>query len=170
MYVCRTDCVYHYLINDDSVADSIIQNGLLPLSSFPESPRWKLINQHLPGVFESLYTLFAEPILKKPYTNSGIFLTPIDFHQMTDLPIATCTRLSIPTSAIDADSASLTYELGGQRVVLAFDTQALREVQTQWTEDMVRAWFGRDNSRMFFYVPQVVTYQDRIPISADWVQ
>jgi hypothetical protein len=32
---------------------------------------------------------------------------------------------------------------------------------------MIVEWFGRDQSRMFFHVPQVVTYQDMIPVAAD---
>ena len=78
--VCSTTHLFHYMFNpnQDSL-DSFMQNGIRPLSDFPESERWKQLEEHMPGFYKDLYKMMAEPVLKKPYTNSGIFVTPIDF-------------------------------------------------------------------------------------------
>lgn len=99
-----------------------------------------------------------------PYGNSGIFLTPIDFRALPDQSLSRYRRLTIPLAAIKPTEAAVTYEWEATRIVLPLSEETLKEVQNRWTADVVRTWFGRDRHRLFFHVPQVVTYQERIPI------
>jgi hypothetical protein len=158
--VCSTDTLYHYLFNPDPDAISaILENGLHPLSDFPDSPRWKQIESVYPGFFEWLYEEFAEPVLKKPYTNSGIFLSPIDFRRMPDSFMHTKPRINVPLEHIDPQWAVLSYVIEEQRHSYALSPETLIMTAELWDEEMVAHWFGVDSNRLFFYVPQVVTYQ-----------
>ena len=168
--VCTTDRLYHYLFNGEESIDAILAEGLLPLSALSNQPRWLSLNQRFPDLFKSLYTLFAEPILKEPYRNSGIFLTPIDFRKMPDQPLSGFRRIVVPTTALDATMTTITYEWMAKRVVMAFSQTSLEQVRDLWTDDLVRSWFGRDRYRLFFSVPQVVSYQGNVPIQHSWVE
>jgi hypothetical protein len=45
--VCSTTHLFHYLFNESSeVLDSILKDGLRPLSDFPDSERWKQIKAY----------------------------------------------------------------------------------------------------------------------------
>lgn len=158
--VCSTDTLYHYLFSPDPDAvASILKNGLHPLSDFPDSPRWVQIQNVYPGFFEWLYGKFAEPVLKRPYTNSGIFLSPIDFRCMPDSLMYDKLRIEVPLERIDPVWAALSYVIDDQRLSFPLSPDTLEATAEIWTEDKVTRWFGVDTSRLFFYVPQVVTYQ-----------
>lgn len=171
MIVCSTDRLYHYLLDGDATLDSILEHGLLPLSDMPESERWQALERDMPGFYRDLYALFAEPVLRRPYSNSGVFLTPIDFRRMPDLPLAAHTRIAVPLAALDTWSAALTYELGGRRIVLPVSAATLEETARLWPEEMVRSWFGRDPGKLFLYVPQVASYREGgIRVRPEWVE
>ena len=160
MQVCSTQFVFHTLLSQqDGSIESILQSGLRPLSDFPESERWRQIEAHMPGFFEKLYYNVAQPLLQKPYLNSGIFLSPIDFQLLADSFMHNKTRIKIPLTRIDPEYAALTYVLNDQRVVLRLTEENLQATAALWTDSMISEWFGRDQSRLFFYVPQIVTYQ-----------
>ena len=119
MQACSTQFVFHTLLSQqDGSIESILQSGLRPLSDFPESERWRQIEAHLPGFFEELYYNVAQLLLQKPYLNSGIFLSPIDFQLLADSFMHNKTRIKIPLTRIDPEYAALTYILNDQRVVL----------------------------------------------------
>jgi hypothetical protein len=171
MQVCRTDRLYHYLINGEEALSAILAAGLLPLSAMPESPRWQQLASVRPGFYRDLYAQFAEPVIRRPYSNSGIFLTPIEFRLLPGLALATALRIAVPLAAIERESAALTYEGGGERVILPLTPETLLETARQWPAEVVRAWFGRDRSKIFFHVPQVAAYQEGgIPVSPEWVE
>lgn len=171
MNVCSTDRLFHYLLGGEEVLDSILERGLLPLSAFPESERWQQIEQVRPGFYQWIYETFAEPVVRKPYTNSGVFLTPIDFRLLPDTSLYKVARIVIPLSTIECSTSGLTYELDGQRVVLPLSASTLEEAARLWPEGMVRTWFGRDRTRLFFHVPQVAVYQEGgIPVRPEWVE
>jgi hypothetical protein len=158
--VCSTDTLYHYLFNPDpELISSILENGLRPLSDFPESPRWKQIESIYPGFFEWLYGEFAAPILKKPYANSGIFLSPIDFRRMPDSLMYAKLRVNVPVERIDPQWSALSYVIDNQRLTYSLNPETLSRSAELWDEEKVARWFGVDSNRLFFYVPQVVTYQ-----------
>lgn len=166
--ILATGHLYHYLLDGPETLGSILERGLLPLSARPENPRWQRIN---PDLFRYVYALLAEPVLQRPYTNSGVFLTPIDFRALPDQPLSRATRIAVPLEGLDTNLATLTYELDGSRVVKPLNAAALEEAAGIWDEALVRAWFGRDQSRMFFYVPQVAAYQEGgIPVDPLWVE
>ena len=169
MEVCHTDRLYHYILNGDEAIDAIVEQGLLPLSAMPDHPRWLSVRTLYPHHFESLHKLFAEPVAATPCRNSGIFLTPIDFRALPDQSLSRYRRLTIPLAAIKPTEAAVTNEWEATRIVLPLSEDTLKEVQNRWTADVVRTWFGRDRHRLFFHVPQVVTYQERIPIPSEWV-
>jgi hypothetical protein len=169
--VCRTDRLYHYLLGGEDAIPAILEQGLLPLSALPESERWRRIEAERTGFFRDLYTTFALPVLQRPFRHSGVFLTPIDFRLLPDLPLASTARITLPLTAIECQHATLTYELGGQRVVRPLAPETLEQTARAWPASRVRAWFGRDQSRLFFYVPQVAVYQDgTIPVRPDWIE
>lgn len=171
MIVCSTDRLYHYLLGGDAALGSILERGLLPLSAMPESERWRAIERDMPGFYRDLYARFAEPVLGPMYSNSGVFLTPIDFRRMPDLPLAARTRVAVPLAALDTGSATLTYELGGRRVVLPVSAATLEETARLWPEEMVRSWFRRDPGKLFLHVPQVATYgEGGIRVRPEWVE
>lgn len=158
--VCSTDTLYHYLFNPETqVVASILENGLRPLSDFPESSRWKQIQSVYPEFFEWIYREFAESVLKAPYVNSGIFLTPIDFRRMPGSLMYDKLRINVPLERIEPQWAVLSYVINDQRRSYPLNARTLEATAELWTEDCVARWFGVDNSRLFFYVPQVVTYQ-----------
>ncbi len=160
MPVCSTEFVFHALFNlRDGLIESILKNGLRPLSDFPDSERWRRIETHMPGWFEKLYREFAQPVIQRPYLNSGVFVSPIDFRLLPDSLMHNKARVKIPVSRIDPDYAALTYVLNDQRVVLRLTAQNLQDTSALWTAPMVTEWFGKDDSKLFFYVPQIAVYQ-----------
>ena len=160
MQVCSTEYVYHALLNTgDEIIASILTNGLRPLSDFPDSERWQQINKQMPGFFENLYEMVARPVLQKPYLNAGVFVSPIDFRRLPDSLMYNKTRVKIPISRIDPADACLTYVLDEERISLPFTPENLQKVAELWTADRVTTWFAKDNSKIFFYVPQIAVYQ-----------
>lgn len=171
MPVCKNDVLYHYLLENNSNATSFIDKGLLPLSAFPESTAWKNLEKVLPGFYQQLYELIAEPIIKQPHINSGVFLTPIDFRLIPGSYLSDHTRIAIPREIIDPDCAVLTYVFDEERVSLPLSEENLKQAASLWPADKIKQWFAKNPNMIFFYVPQVVVYQDRgIPIKADWIQ
>ena len=113
----------------------------------------------MPDFFKNLYAMMAEPILNKPYSNSGIFLTPIDFYQLPGTILYQRPRMRIPIERIDPEWAILTYELNQARISEKLSREALAKIAKLWTANLVREWFGKDPHRVFYFVPQVVAYQ-----------
>ena len=170
--VVSTDTLYHYFLNpDDALVSSILENGLRPLSDFPDSERWRELEAQMPGFYERLYQMIGQPVLGRPYHNSGVFLTPIDFRRMPDHFMARLDRIRVPLQRLDRSSSALTYVVDEQRLSLPLSQQTLREAAVIWTAQMVREWFARDRSKIFFYVPQVAAYQaGGIPVSPEEVE
>ncbi|MBM3179842.1 MAG: hypothetical protein FJZ86_05755 [Chloroflexi bacterium] len=160
MKVCSTEFAYHSFLNkQDDPLPLILANGLRPLSDFPDSERWKQIEAHLPGFYENLYNTVAKPILGKPYTNSGVFLSPIDFRLLPDSMLFDTGRIKIPLSRLDPAYSVLTYVWNDQRVSLPLTPATLAETAERWTAEKVVEWFAKDINKLFFYVPQVAVYQ-----------
>ncbi len=160
MQVCSTNFAFHTFLNpQEGLIEAVLRDGLRPLSDFPDSERWRQIEAHMPGFFEGLYRQLAEPILHKPYTNSGIFVSPIDFQLLPDSLMYNRARVRIPFSRIDPEYAVLTHELNGHRVALRLTAQNLEETAALWTAALVAEWFAKDQSKMFYYVPQIGVYQ-----------
>ena len=166
MGVISTTRLFHYALHAGADLSGIAREGLRPLSDFPESERWLEIEAEIPGFFEALYERVARPVLGLPYENSGIFLTPIDFRALPGTLLHDRDRLAVPVDRIDASRAVLTWDLG-ERVALPFGPAALGEAAALWDEELVRAWFARDPTRLFFHVPQVATYQGRVAADPD---
>ena len=163
MGVVSTTHLFHYAVVPDADLGAIVEQGLRPLSDFPESDRWQEIERHAPGLFEGLYRLVAEPVLGRPYERSGIFLTPIDFRSLPGTLLHDRARLRIPLDRLEQETAVLTWDVG-ERVSLPLSTASLGRAAAEWDADRVRSWFGRDPTRLFFHVPQVAAYQPRIAI------
>jgi putative acetyltransferase len=158
--VCSPDFAFHVLLNpQEGLIASILNSGLRPLSDFPDSQRWQTIQAHLPGIFEQLYNELAYPIIQKPYLNSGVFVSPIDFRHLPDSFMYRKTRIKIPMARIDPNFASLTYILNDRRVTLRLTRENLQATSSLWSATMIREWFARDQSRMFYFVPQIAIYQ-----------
>ncbi len=160
MQVCSTQFAFHALLSPkEGIIESILASGLRPLSDFPDSERWRAIEAFLPGFFEKLYYECAQPVIHKPYLNSGIFLSSIDFQRIPGSLMHNKTRIKIPLARIDPDYAAMTYELDSRRVALPLTEQNLQATAELWTDALVKDWFGRDQNRLFYYVPQIATYQ-----------
>jgi hypothetical protein len=158
--VCSTEYVFHTLLDPkDGIIESILENGLRPLSDFPDSERWQQIVHQMPGFFENLYQEIAYPVIRKPYSNSGVFVSPIDFRLMPESFMHDRTRVKVPVSRLEPEYAVLTYVLDGKRVSLPLNAANLEETANIWDASMVDEWFARDNTKVFFYVPQIATYQ-----------
>ena len=155
--------LFHYALTPQSDFEEIVHDGLRPLSDFPESERWRQIAAELPGFFERVYELVAAPVLETPYANSGIFLTPIDFRALPGSLLHDRPRVAVPIDRIDAQRAVVTWDLG-ERVSLPFGPAALAQGAALWDAALVEEWFGRDQSRLFFHVPQVASYQERVRV------
>ncbi len=167
MAVCKTDRLYHYLLGGDSVLDSIRQQGLLPLSDLPPVEHW----HETMAFYRALYEGLVQPYLKKPWVNSGVFLTPIDFRAIPGSLLANRTRVAVPLSAIPVDSAVLTYQTDGPRTGMACTAENLKATADRWTAEMVQTWFGRDRTKLFFHVPQVAVYQlGGLRIDPAWIE
>jgi hypothetical protein len=163
--VCSSTHLYHYTFNPDPAAvDSFLTNGIRPLSDFPDSERWKQLEALMPGFYENLYRMIGEPVLGLPYTNSGIYITPIDFRLMPETYLYDKPRFEIPIERLDPGKTVVTYVLDEQRVNLPFSKQVLEDMADLWDEGMVRKWFGIDQTKVFFYVPQVAAYQGQIEV------
>jgi len=166
--VCSSTYLFHYMFNPDQDSlDSFLQNGIRPLSDFPESERWKQLEEHMPGFYENLYKMMAEPVLQKPYPNSGIFITPIDFRLLPGTYLHDKPRFRIPIERIDPEMTVITYVLDDERIVLPFTIEYLENVARVWDAEKVMRWFAVDKSKVFFYVPQVAAYQGNIEVSED---
>jgi hypothetical protein len=170
MDVVSTTHLFHYAVARDSDFDAILREGLRPLSDFPDSDRWREIEQHAPGFFERLYSLVAEPVLGVPYERSGIFLTPIDFRLLPGSLLHDRARINIPVERIDSGSAVLTWERDDGRISLPFAPTSLERARREWDADAIESWFGRDPTRLFFHVPQVAAYQPGIEVAASDVE
>ena len=166
--VCSTTHLYHYLFNPDQEAmGSFLQNGIRPLSDFPGSERWKQIEEHMSGFYKNLYEMMAEPVLQVPYSNSGIFITPIDFRLLPDTFLHPKPRFMIPIERIDPEKTVLSYVIDDERVSLPFTAENRQKVANIWNAGMVMQWFAVDNTKVFFYVPQVAVYQGHIEVTLD---
>ena len=168
MRVCSTTHVYHALLNAEfETIDPILKNGLRPLSDFPESARWQELEKMMPGFYQNLYDSIAKPVLNKPYTNSGIFVTPIDFQKALNPLMSNKTRICIPVTRLDPEFSVITYVLDEQRTTLPLTAENMEKTAQLWDNDMVQTWFAKDRSKMFFYVPQIAVYQPQgIPVTA----
>lgn len=172
MQVCSTDFVFHALLNPElERIDSILTNGLRPLSDFPDSERWQEIQREMPGFFEGLYDMVAKSVIGKPYMNSGIFVSPIDFQLLPDSFMNNKTRVRIPISRINPDYAVLTYVIDNERISIPFSPENLKDTAEVWTADMVNQWFAVDHTKIFFYVPQIAVYQPGgIPVVSEDIE
>jgi hypothetical protein len=146
-----------------------VRDGLRPLSDFPESERWRQLEAEAPGFYERLYALVAEPVLGLPYTGSGVFLTPLDFRDLTGTLLHGRDRIAVPLERVDATRAVLTWEVE-ERVSLPLGREALERAAAEWPAGRVREWFGRDRTRLFFHVPQVAAYGGRIEVRPEDVE
>jgi hypothetical protein len=166
MQVCSTHWVYHALLNAEfEKIEPILKNGLRPLSDFPDSDRWQQIEAHLPGFYKNLYDQIAWPILKRPYSNSGIFVTSIDFQKLPASLLYNRTRFRIPLTRLDPAYCVITYVLNEERVSLPLNPENLEKTAVIWDADRVQTWFAKDRTKMFYYVPQVAIYQPQgVPI------
>ncbi len=166
--VCSTTHLFHYIFNPNREAlDSFLQNGIRPLSDFPESERWQQLEEQMPGFYKKLYNMMAEPVLQKPYANSGIFITPIDFRLLPNTYLYDKPRFRIPVEHIDPKMTVISYVIDDERISLPFMAENRQKVADLWDEAKVKRWFAVDNSKVFFYVPQVAAYQGRIDITQD---
>lgn len=160
MRVCSTEYVYHAMLNPEfDKVEIILKDGLRPLSDFPESERWKQMEEHRPGFYKYMYEGIAQPIIKKPYSNSGIFVTTIDFQKLPDSFMNNKTRIKIPISQLDSSYCVLTYVINEERVALELAEENLEKAADIWTAEMVQEWFAKDRSKLFYYVPQIAVYQ-----------
>ncbi|MDX1614898.1 MAG: hypothetical protein R3300_11355 [Candidatus Promineifilaceae bacterium] len=166
--VCRIDRLYHYQFQlDPEKLEAIVEQGLQPLSVFRDSPRWLEIQQSQPDFFERLYDSIAAPVLSHPYANSGVFLTPIDFRLLPGTYLHDKPRFVVPLERLDPEWTVITYVLNNQRVSLPLTPYNLQAVADLWDESLVREWFAKDQTKVFFYVPQVAAYQPGgIPVTA----
>jgi hypothetical protein len=163
--VCSISDLFHYLFNPNQDAlDSFLQNGIRPLSDFPESERWKQLEEHMLGFYKNLYKMIGEPVLQKPYVNSGVFITPIDFRLLPDTYLHDKPRFCIPVERIDPAETVLTYVLNDEPINLPFTAENREKTAALWDAEMVKQWFGIDNTKVFFYVPQVACYQGQIKV------
>lgn len=158
--VCSTTHLFHYMFNEqeDTIA-SMLEKGIRPLSDFPDSERWQQLEAQMPGFYKNLYEMLGKPILKKPYVNSGVFITPIDFYKLPGTYLYDKARIAIPIEYIETESAVATYVINEERKVFAFASEILEDIAQLWPDDMIRKWFNVDPTKAFFYVPQVATYQ-----------
>jgi len=160
MRVCSTQHVFHALLNPEfDKVETILRDGLRPLSDFPDSERWQELEKHMPGFYQNLYTMVAQPILQRPYSNSGIFVTPIDFQKIPSSFMNNKTRFKIPITQLDPEYCVLTYVLDEKRISLPLTSENLEKAADIWNADMVQTWFAKDQSKIFFYVPQIAVYQ-----------
>jgi hypothetical protein len=167
MEACSTTHLFHYFFSDDTSArEAMERDGLRPLSDFPDSERWQQLEAQMPGFYRNLYGMIAEPVLGRPYENSGVFITPIDFRVVLGTYLSDKPRYRIPIDRISGSDAVITYVIDDERSNLPFTSEHLTSVSELWDEAMIRDWFGRDQTKVFFYVPQVATYQGRITVGA----
>jgi hypothetical protein len=167
--VVSTTHLFHYALAGADTLEDIVRDGLRPLSDFPESERWRQFEAEAPGFFERLYELIGRPVLRAPYANSGIFLTPVDFRALPGTLLHDRPRIAVPVERIEPAQAVLTWQLE-ERIVRPFGAPALAEAAALWDADLVREWFGRDRTRLFFHVPQVATYQGRVAVEGAEVE
>ncbi len=165
MQVCSTTHLFHYSFSADAEhVSAILDTGIRPLSDFPDSPRWRELEAEMPGFYRRLYSMLAEPVLGLPYTNSGVFVTPIDFSLLPGTFLHDKPRFRLPVDRFDPARSVVTYVLDDDRSSFALSEDTLRRAADIWDADLVRTWFAKDTSKAFFYVPQVVTYQGRVAV------
>jgi len=166
--VCSRDRLYHYLLDPSVSIEDIIRDGLLPLSS--QDAMGRPYHDIKLGLYRDLYHEIAEPWLRRPYEHSGVFLTPIDFRLIEGHRLAALPRVAVPVDALDPATTRLTWVESDERVVRPLSPESLADAAELWTEERVREWFGKDRKRTFYHVPQVWTYQGKIPIEGSWVE
>ena len=79
------------------------------------------------------------------------------------IQVTACLVVS-PIDRLESAQTMLTYVYEDERVSMPFTPKNLQATAELWTEDMVRKWFGIDNSKVFFYVPQVAAYQGVVEV------
>ncbi len=159
-HVCSDTTAYHYLFDaSEEVRRSILEQGLLPLSSFPDSPRWQEGSGQGPSFYAELYREFFAPVFQREAPHSGIFFTPINFRRLPGSYLFDHPRVAIPIDRFDPAWTCITWEDEGTRVVAPISAETMHRVVAEWDEARVRHWFGRDPHKMFFHVPQIACYQ-----------
>ncbi len=160
MKICSTEFVYHVSLNPEMENRTrIIEEGLRPLSDFPDSDRWKQLEEQMPDFYKNLYEMLAKPILKRDYENSGIFVSPIDFQKLPKSFMYNKDRFELPVERLDPEYCVLTWVIDEERISLPLTAANLEMCAEIWTTDMVEKWFAKDNTKIFFYVPQIAVYQ-----------
>jgi len=177
--ICSVDRAFHHLLDAedaDGELERILEEGLLPASMRPVTshpdPDRRL------EFLKTIHELIAAPVLGRPYTNSGVFLTPIDFRHPAGreiawrpgLPAARLPRVVVPVADLDPALSVVTWVEEGLRVTMRLGAAALREAAEKWPAPRVAEWFGHDRTKMFFYVPQIACYQGRIPVKRAWFE
>lgn len=71
-------------------------------------------------------------------------------------------RLRIPLNRVDPAKSVLTYKQLGQRRSFLLSEDALVKAAQLWSPAEIEAWLGKDPEKLFYFVPQVVTYQGRV--------
>lgn len=81
------------------------------------------------------------------------------------------TRIKIPIAQLDPAYCVLTYVIDEERVSLPLNQANLEKAAEIWTADNVREWFAKDQSKIFFYVPQIAVYQPQgIAVQRDYIE
>ena len=110
MKICSTEFVYHVSLNPEMENRTrIIEEGLRPLSDFPDSDRWKQLEEQMPDFYKNLYEMLAKPILKRDYEKSGIFVSPIDFQKLPKSFMYNKDRFELPVERLDPEYCVLTW-------------------------------------------------------------
>lgn len=127
------------------------------------------MHEQLPNHFADLYAEMARAVLGwDEAPTSGIFLTPLDFRAIPGHALAAVERLEIPLVSIVAECSVLTFAAEDGRVSKPLDAGTLSAAVAAWPASRIAEWFGRDPERLFWHVPQVVSYQTHVPVSVEF--
>jgi hypothetical protein len=174
--VCSTTRLYHYFLNPSTAIDSVLVQGLVPLSQQKITARGRA--RVRAWVDRTLRLYFMRRLLlrhvkahlgQKP-TNSGLFLTPIDFRLIPGSLLEGRTRVAVPVEAIEAAQAGIIWVEDEQRIIRPLSPEALEEAAQKWPASAVQEWFNKNPRMMFFYVPQVMTFQGRLTVDQAWIE
>ena len=154
--------IYHYIFNKD-LLDKILRSGkLVPVNRLGDPKRLEHYKDRIPGLdaegfFKDFYNRVYKPVLKKPYRNWGIYMTPLDLSSFTDLKY----RFFFKVKDLPGDTV-IQLRFKAHRVTSDAD---IARVMKNF-EDINKIKRLYKTSKFHFQsLPQVVNFSDEIKVS-----
>lgn len=179
--VTWTGNIYYYVFDQQKVKTLMSMKSILPIDKLNNPGQnaeyaKRATTNNLPGVSEEnreydnakiywkfIYDKFYKPVVKKPYRNYGIYLTPLDLFKFDS---GMHFRLKIPYDSIKKFIKNRDVVIAvGSKVKLITDIQDIVNVLSVYDNYDTVETIWKSSKLKFQRLPQIIVFADAIPIS-----